>query len=514
MPFAGSKICAVVAAANFAAMQRQLRRALPHARLIELRLDSLASASEILRFLGWLRRHAALPRQATFIATCRRRGAGGNFSGDRATQVAILLIAAQCGCRWIDLEWEMARTFGPGRLRRLFTPARCIVSWHEFSRTSANPRAILRRMQRGGGAAVKLALHTDSLRAAQKLIHLSHGHRNIITIPIGDSAFPARFLALREGSPFTYASVDAPVAPGQPSLDDAAHLYRAQGITRRTRIYGVIGNPIAHSLSPHLHNAAFAARGMDDVYLPFLVRDLRDFLAVVPAFGIAGFSVTLPHKQAILAHLDDCDPLAARIGSVNTVVVRGRGKLAGYNTDYVGVLRALDRRLALAASRVLILGAGGAARAVAFALAQGGAAVAICSRRAAPGKSLARAVQGEFIPRRLLRGQFFDAIVNATPLGMSPDDRRSPFSAADMNCRVAFDLVYRPRHTRFLQIAARRGIQAVSGLDMFLSQGIAQWEIWTGERAPEAAMRRAVLQFYAASHAGLKSKLPKAGLHE
>lgn len=514
MPFAGSKICAVVAAKSSGAMQRQLRGALPQTRLIELRLDSLAGAVEILHFLGWLRRRAASLRHATLIATCRRREAGGNFSGDRATQIAILLIAAQSGCRWIDLEWETARAFRPGKPRGFFAPARCIISWHDFSRSAENPRTMLRRLQSAGGAVVKLAVQIDSLRAARKFLRLARGHRKVITIPMGAAAFPARFLALREGSPFTYASVDGPVAPGQPTLDEATNLYRAQSITRRTRIYGVIGNPIAHSLSPHLHNAAFASRRMDAVYLPFLVRDLRDFLAVASDFGVEGFSVTLPHKQAILRYLDDCDPLAARIGAVNTVVVRGGGKLAGYNTDYVGVLRALERRLTLRSSRVLILGAGGAARSVAFALAQGGADIAICSRRPAPGKALVRAIGGEYISRRLLRGEFFDAIVNATPVGMAPHDDQSPLTAAELNCRLAFDLVYRPRRTRFLQLAARRGIQTVSGLDMFLAQGIAQWEIWTGERAPEAAMRPAVVRQYAAARAVTESKWPKAGKQE
>jgi 3-dehydroquinate dehydratase/shikimate dehydrogenase len=268
-------------------------------------------------------------------------------------------------------------------------------------------------------------------------------------------------------------------------------LYRADRLTRKTRVYGVIGDPISHSLSPLMQNTGFQARKMDAVFLPFLVRDLRDFLSSIGPLGIAGFAITLPHKQSILRHLDDCDPLAEAIGAVNTVVVRGGGKLYGYNTDYVGVLRALENRMALRGSRVLILGAGGAARAVAFALAQAGASICVCARRIAKAKELARAVGGIAIERAEVKREFFDAIVNATPVGMHALAGQSPLEAGELNCRLVFDTIYRPRQTKLLQLAARRGIETVSGVEMFMAQGTAQFEIWTGERAPEKAMRTA-----------------------
>jgi 3-dehydroquinate dehydratase/shikimate dehydrogenase len=271
------------------------------------------------------------------------------------------------------------------------------------------------------------------------------------------------------------------------------HLYRAHELTSRTRVYGVIGAPIGHSLSPLLHNTGFVARHVDAVYLPFLVHRLRDFLAAVPEFGIRGFSVTLPHKQTILKHLKECEPLAADIGAVNTVVVRRNGSLYGCNTDYVGVLRALEKKLRIQGSRVLIFGAGGSARAAAFALARAGAIVAICARREKAAKELAHAVSGEVIPRRAMRSEFFDAILNATPVGMHPHDGVSPLTSRELNCRIVMDLIYRPQRTQLLKIAAQKGIDTVSGVEMFLAQGIAQWEIWTEKRAPEGAMRRAVL---------------------
>jgi shikimate dehydrogenase len=210
------------------------------------------------------------------------------------------------------------------------------------------------------------------------------------------------------------------------------------------------------------------------------------------AFGVKGLSVTIPHKESIRRFLDGCDPLAERIGAVNTVVVRGGGRLYGYNTDYVGVLRSLGRRIRLAGSRVLLFGAGGAARAAAFALAQAGSIVCLCARRPERARELARAAGGQVVERAALAHEFFDAIVNCTPIGMHPNGG-TPLRAAELNCRIVMDMVYRPLETELLRTARRKGIETISGLEMFLAQGFAQYEIWTGERAPETAMRRAVL---------------------
>ena len=202
-----------------------------------------------------------------------------------------------------------------------------------------------------------------------------------------------------------------------------------------------------------MHNRAFATRGFDAVYLPFHVHNnpgsLDDFIAAVRYFGIAGFSVTLPHKRRILRYLDSCEALAEDVGAVNTVVVR-RGKLYGYNTDYVGVLRAIEHRVPLRTSRVLLIGAGGAARAAAFALAGKGAGVTIWARRKSQARSLARDVGGNVIDRRAVGREFFDAIVNCTPVGMHPNGG-SPLEAGELNCRVVMDLIYRPLKTELLR---------------------------------------------------------------
>jgi len=483
------KVCAVVAAPDAESMHRQLRHALGRTRTVELRLDWMANDGEIRRFLSQL----ALDRKrVTAIATCRRREAGGQYRGTIAKQLIHLADAIRAGCTWYDLDIETIRECPPELLDVLLGEGRQLASAHFFRRMPRNLKRVAAELRRCKPDAIKIAAQCDSLAAARKLLGFSRTQRNVVAIPMGDVALPARLLALREANGFAYAPVQSATAPGQISLDEMKDVYRADRINRRTSVYGVIGDPIGHSLSPVMQNAGFAARRMNAVYVPFLVHDLNDFLDSIGPLGIHGFSVTIPHKEHILKHLDGCDPLAARIGAVNTVVVRGGGKLYGYNTDYVGVLQSLEKRMPLRGSRALIVGAGGAARAVAFALAQAGTSTAVTARRLARAKALARAVGGEAIARDRIRHEFFDAIVNATPVGMHPNIAESPLEARELNCRLVFDTIYRPRATKLLQLAKRRGIETVSGIEMFVAQGTAQWEIWTGERAPVPAMRRAV----------------------
>lgn len=489
--FGRDKICGVVAAGDAVTMMRELGRALRLTRTVELRLDYLRDDAQISHFLRLL---AAKKSRATLIATCRRREAGGLYRGSAARQLVHLADALRAGCAWYDLDIETAAKCPPELLEALLGRGRRLVSAHFFRRMPKNLAPVVKSMARFRPDAIKIAAQCDSIAESLRVLGLTRGRRNVVAIPMGEAALSARLLALREGSALAYAPVGTATAPGQVTLAAAIEMYRADRIHRRTRIYGVIGDPIAHSLSPQLQNAGFHARRINAVYLPFLVRDLRDFLAAIEPLGIAGFSVTIPHKQSILRHLDGCDPLAAAIGAVNTVVVRGGGKLFGYNTDYVGVLRALGKRMALRGSRVLILGAGGAARAVAFALAQSGAAVCVCARRWPRAQALAREVRGEAVKRGRLRKEFFDAIVNSTPVGMHPHTQVSPLEARELNCRLVFDTIYRPRVTKLLEMAARRGIETVSGVEMFVAQGTAQWEIWTGERAPVEIMRRAALE--------------------
>ena len=486
------RICAVAAASTAVEMTRLVRAGLRETPTIELRLDWLRSDSERSRFLLWLKRNR--PRGATFLATCRRREGGGKLSGGVGAELHWLNQAREAGCSWCDLEIETFRELPRGKtIRQLGLPARILLSLHDFQRM---PRRLqpLPSAAHGEVDALKIAAQAQTIGDSLRLLHLARSVPHLVAVPMGELGLPARILALREGSGLAYAPIGEATAPGQISLHALKHLYRAHELTQRTRVYGVIGDPVGHSLSPLLHNTGFIARKIDAVYLPFLAKDLRDFLKAVPELGIRGFSVTIPHKQSILKHLDECDPLAAEIGAVNTVVVRRDGSLSGSNTDYVGILRALEKKLGLAGSRVLIFGAGGVARAAAFALAKAGAHVGVCARREKAARELAKAIGGEVVPRHALKSESFDAILNATPIGMHPNDRISPLSPRELNCRLVMDLINRPQMTQLLKLAARKGIATVSGVEMFVPQGVAQWELWTGQRAPESIMRKAVLR--------------------
>src|SRR6266566_3722041 len=484
------RICAVVAASTADEMSKLVRSALRQTRTVELRLDWLGSDAERARFLDWLA--AGQPRNARFLATCRRREGGGKFPGAVDRELYWLMRAREAGCQWCDLEVETLRKLPGQSVRDYPVPRRVLLSIHDFERTPDLPRSI-NPPAHGGVDAVKIAAEARSIHDSIRLIRLARSSKSFVAVPMGEAGLPARILALREGSALAYAPVAAATAPGQVSLDDMIHLYRAHALTRRTRVYGVIGDPIGHSLSPLLHNTGFAARRIDAVYLPFWFRNSAVFFPPFQGLGFKGFSVTHPHKQTILKYLKKCDPLAEEIGAVNTVVVRRNGSLYGCNTDCLGVLRALEKKLRINGSRILIFGAGGAARAAAFALVRSGAAVAICARREKAASVLARAFSGEAVPRSALSTQSFDAILNATPVGMHPHDGVSPLAPSELNCRLVMDLINRPQKTQLLKIAAQRGIATVPGVEMLLAQGFAQWGIWMARRAPEAPMRRAVL---------------------
>ena len=486
-----ARLCGVLAAPAARELRGLLAVALRESPTAEIRLDWLKNDAERRAFLKWLKAHH--PRRAQLIATCRRRVGGGEFAGDANEELYWLMQAKESGCTWCDLEVETLRELPGTSVHGYAVPEKVLLSMHDFRRTPVFPKKLTVPAS-GGAKAIKVAAMARSVSDSARILKLARSSRDVVAVAMGEIGLPARVLALREGSALAYAPVAAATAPGQIPLRDLKGLYRAHELTRATRVYGVIGNPIGHSLSPLLHNTGYIAARKDAVYLPFLVENLKDFLKALPDFGVRGFSVTLPHKEKIFAYLDEVEPLAEKIGAVNTVTVRKDGSLYGSNTDYVGVLRAIEKKMKLRGSRVVIYGAGGSARAAAFALAQAGAELYICARRPEAARKLAEAVGGEPIVRSDLRGLEFHAIVNATPIGMYPQEKVSPMAASELNCSLVMDLIYRPIRTKLLRLAASRKIACVSGVEMFLAQGFTQWEHWMGGKAPESIMRNAVLR--------------------
>jgi 3-dehydroquinate dehydratase/shikimate dehydrogenase len=459
----------------------------------ELRLDYLGDFTQLEASLHQMLVRLHSPQT---IATCRREEAGGAFKGNVEEQVKVLAAAARAGCQWVDLEWESIRREGPALLQ-LLHPARMIVSHHDYRRTPAlGP--LYRQIARLPVDMVKVATMAvrlrDNLQIRQLLKTYQHRKPKLVAVAMGPSGIPSRLLALLWGSAFTYAAPSHhAVAPGQVAADLMRSVYRVEQLDQRTQLYGVVGSHASISLSPAMQNAAFQAKHVNAVFLPCQTQQLGDFLDFARRAGLAGFAVTMPYKRSILRSLDWADPLATRIGACNTVAVQ-RGKWRGWNTDAAAVVEVLTKRLRLSGSRVLILGAGGAARAAAYALSAEGAEVIIAARRVELGRSLARAVKADAVSWESAEGLDVDAVINATPVGMYPHVDSSPFDLARLRTRVVFDMVYYPLATRFLNEARGRGLVTIPGIEMLVAQGARQFEIWTGLAAPNALMEQAARQ--------------------
>jgi 3-dehydroquinate dehydratase/shikimate dehydrogenase len=430
------------------------------------------------------------------LATCRRHQNHGRFNGATGDQLRILEIAVENGACAVDVEIETAELVA-SKLSMFSGRAQLIVSYHNYENTPQIDQ-VIKRMTRVPADIYKLVTTarkpSDSARvlAAAK----SSSRVKMVVLAMGELGFPTRVLSTSWGGIFTYA---APMhaqgtAAGQVSARQLRHLYRIEKVTKSAKVFGVIAEPVRHSLSPVIHNRAFQARRLDAVYLPFLVSppQLRDFFVAADKMPIAGFSVTIPHKQKVLRYLDNVDPLARRIGAVNTVWKKA-GKWRGTNTDAIGVVNPLSKHLRLAKATVLVAGNGGAARGAASALIEAGATVSLVGRNPDRVRALARMCGGEPLLRDQAEARKFDVLVHATPLGMFPNVNDC-FFRNSIPADIVFDMVYNPLDTLLIQHAREQGKTVIQGLEMFIEQAAKQFEIWTGETAPRSVMEKAALE--------------------
>jgi 3-dehydroquinate dehydratase/shikimate dehydrogenase len=430
------------------------------------------------------------------LATCRRHQNHGKFNGSVEQQLSILDRAVDAGAQAVDVEIETAE-IAQERLHQFRGRTQVLVSYHNFE-ASPPLDVIINRVMRVPADIYKVV--TTARKPSDNMRVLSAARalpkHKLVVLAMGELGFPTRVLSPVFGGVFTYAAplCSEGTAAGQVTARMLRHLYRVEKIGKTAKIYGVIADPIRHSISPAVHNRAFQSRRMDAIYLPFWVTPahLRDFFSLAEKLPLAGFSVTIPHKQKIIRYLDAVDPLAKRIGAVNTVW-RKAGKWRGTNTDVDGVTGPLARILPLKKSSVLIVGNGGAARGAAFALSDAGAKVSLVGRNADRVRALSKVCGAESLMRDQLNGRHFDAVVHATPLGMWPHVEECFFEGA-IPADVVFDMVYNPLETALIRRAREQGKETVPGLDMFLEQAVRQFEIWTGESAPRAAMQKAAIE--------------------
>jgi 3-dehydroquinate dehydratase/shikimate dehydrogenase len=419
---------------------------------VEVRLDYLKDPQESI-YARWDR----LPLPV--IATCRGKERGGEFAGSIEEETRILEHAVRNGARFADIDYRFARPI---------SGAEVIGSFHDFAGTPANVDSVMAQACASPAQIAKVATFVNSWSDNRRLLALTSQTwpKPVIVAGMGDIGQITRVIGPARGSFLSYASSTRASAPGQIDVRDMREVYRFGKVSRKTKLVGIVGNPVGHSLSPVLHNRAFEKLNLDFVYLKFPTPDVKDFFDNAEAIGIEGFSVTIPHKTAVIPFLAGRTPEAQEAGAVNTVFKRD-GKWVGDNTDVYGVRAALaSASFDPVDKTVVILGAGGASKAAVVAV-KGAKKVTVLPRREVPEASNYRC----------------DLLINATPVGMYPTVDASPVEGP-IHANVVFDMVYNPPITRLLRSAANQGKTVIQGTTMFLAQAARQFEIWTGHRAP------------------------------
>jgi 3-dehydroquinate dehydratase / shikimate dehydrogenase len=489
------------------------------ADLIELRLDTVDRPDVA----------AALQsRRRPVLVTCRASWEGGHFKGSEEERQRILRDALDAGAEYVDIEWKAPNV---DRWLRPEDKPRVVRSFHDFEGMPADLAGVVRDMRATGSGIVKVAARAKALRDLLPLLEVGRAHtanggiagagveggQRIVLIAMGMSGVASRILAAHFRSCWTYAG--PAVAPGQIEASRLLHEFRFRAITPHTHAYAVVGQPITHSISPAMHNAAFAAEGIDAVYIPCEAADIDDFFALAEILPIVGASVTAPFKLDAYERSEAMDDDVKQVGAANTLRRKasasgsGNGSVNGSgwesrNTDVAGFMAPLHSRLTLRGARAAILGTGGAARAVAVGLGAAGAAVTVHARNTAAGAEVAALANGSVRawggPSDSLglegpdnQGAQWDLLVNTTPIGTFPAVTDTPVEslarvpAGQLKGRVAYDLVYNPRPTRLLRDAAEAGCATLDGLDMLVEQAARQFEWWTGRKPSTEVMRAA-----------------------
>ncbi|HWS87384.1 MAG TPA: shikimate dehydrogenase [Pyrinomonadaceae bacterium] len=505
----GARVCVPVCVKSAAELRPSVERAAEVGDIVELRLDCLepAELDAARTQLGDLLAASGRP----FLITYRPKEQGGGVSLSLEERAAFwrevpLWLRGAGGRVFVDVELDLLESPHAETLGALFESFTVICSHHDFRETPADLERIYERMSRTRAGISKLATQANSITDSVAIMRLlERGRREgrgVIAVSMGAAGVLTRVLAPAFGAFLTYGSLDAgqATAPGQVEARDLRDLYRVHALSERTAVTGIVGSPVAHSLSPHMHNAAFEAVGLDAVYLPFEVADVSEFVRRMAdprtrelGWNLCGFSVTAPHKQAVIPHLDSVAPNAARVGAVNTVVVsEGRG-LEGFNTDAEASVAPLEGLVGLKGARVAVIGAGGAARALLWALGARGAHATVFARDGGRGRKLAAEFGADNAPLEGASFKGFDVVANTTPLGTLGAQETETAAAESQlrGARLAYDLVYNPTETRFLREARAASCEVVGGLGMLVAQAEEQFRLWTGSVPPPGVMLEA-----------------------
>ncbi|HSI88420.1 MAG TPA: shikimate dehydrogenase [Pyrinomonadaceae bacterium] len=502
------KLCISLSARKASELFEKIERADQLADVIEIRFDLLDSG-EVAKVLAGFEEISV---NADLLATNRPAADSDSKAFEERIRFWESILTTK-RFRYIDLEEDLVfalsynRVFSP----ELLAGHEIIGSHHNFYETPPDIGPVLKAFEPDPDSsfkcdAVKIATTANSITDTIELWYVldwaKHYGMQAVPIAMGEAGKWTRILGLAHGAFLTYAALDqgGRTAPGQITADDLLHVYRVKELDRGTQVYGVIAGDTSYSMSPYIQNAAFGKAAMNRVFVPLQVDYLGEFISkmVRPAsreidLNFHGFAVTNPHKQAIIDHLDEIDETARAIGAVNTVFIKD-GKLAGTNTDAVGFLEPLVERFgSLVNSRVLIHGAGGAARACVHALQTAGAEVIVTARYDTKAKALAEEFEIAFVDSRdrNLASTKPDILVNATPAGTRGDLENVSIATADElnGVKLVYDLTYNPRETRLIREACAAGCETLDGLKMLIAQGALQFKLWTGEAPDREAMQ-------------------------
>jgi 3-dehydroquinate dehydratase/shikimate dehydrogenase len=430
------------------------------------------------------------------VLTCRRKADGGRWEGTEADRTMLLRAAIADGADYVDLEMDIANKIPRyGKTQR-------IISYHNFDETPDNLEEIHHQISELDPDIIKIATMANNPIDNIKALRLCRDSEiPTAAFCMGEMGLPSRILCGRAGSPLTYAtfSEERKLAPGQLSFRQMQEDFQYDKITDETAILGVIADPVAHSLSPVIHNACIREAKLDMLYLPFRVPApyLDEFVQVCPEMGIRGLSVTIPHKQKILKCINVLDDNVAGIRAANTVVFK-EVNAYGYNTDCTAALHSLKKTISTKLPdeevfedrRFLILGAGGVARAIAFGLVRKGAKVFVCARDYRKSEELANKLECNSVDWTGRANFEASVLINCTPVGMFPKMDESPFEKEWFDKKtIVFDTIYNPEQTLFIKDAREIGCTTITGVDMFVRQAAEQFKLFTGETPSQKLMR-------------------------
>ncbi len=469
------------------------------ADMVECRLDYLATAPDE-NALQILLSDRPLP----VIVTYRPPRQGGRFACDESARLNVLATASRLGADYIDMELDVPPSRRP--------KGRTILSHHDFTGRPAGLDKIVAELNASKANVCKITFSANGPEDALAALDLLRkSDRPMISLAMGEAGLASRILAGKFGAFGTFASLAEgnESAPGQLTIEQMKGLYRWDSVGPATCVYGVIGCPVAHSMSPTIHNSAFTAEGMDAVYVPLRIEPgkenfnrFMDAVADAPWADFRGFSVTIPHKENAIARVgaENIDDLSRRIRAINTIAITNDGSLSGTNTDYTAAVDSLCsamgiRRKDLSGRDAAVVGAGGVARAIVAALAHYGADVTIYNRTLSRAEKLADEFGSKARPLAEVSEIASEIVINCTAIGMTPNVDDSPIPAGTLSgVGVVFDTIYNPVQTRLLREASSAGCVCVSGMEMFLNQAVAQFEFWTKKPAPREIMQEVVIK--------------------